>query len=409
MQRARYCQHRCDQLCSRILTRGDLLEVVEEQKRRFLFIDLYRSAVILLMLEGHVLRALLSGDLQRSAAFQLHEFIHGLSAPAFLFGAGLTFVISTRRRWEAYHHWGPPLARRVRRLLLVFLLGLGLHLPYLSIRKIIIDSTLTDQLQLFRFDVLHCIGFGLLVLHALVFFFRTEVRFYGLVLTTIIAASFLTPLVWDIDFLQFFPPPLAQMFNGIHGSPFPVFPYIGFLFTGVIVSWEYLIAHDQRREQSFMVKVYFLGALLIFFGMLFDFVPVKIYPTYNYWFTSPNYFLIRNGALMILVSVFWYFGKGLQRAPKYLTVLGIESLFVYVLHLIVIYGSVMNPALNLQAMIGSRLSLPLSLIVFGGMLIVMLLLALGWNIIKERHSKGYRLAQLAAASAFLLIFFTRDF
>jgi uncharacterized membrane protein len=386
-----------------------MVGVAEGATRRFLFIDLYRSAVILLMLEGHVLRTLLTPDIQGSAAFQLHEFLHGLSAPAFLFGAGLTFVISTRKRWEAYHHWGSPLSRRVRRLLLVFSLGLALHLPYFSIRKIIIDGTLSDQFDLFRFDVLHCIGVGLLLLHALIFFFKTEVRFYGLVLATIVSVCFLTPLVWDVDVSRFFWPPIAQMFNGGHGSPFPLFPYIGFLFTGVIVSWEYLIAYEQQREQSFMVKLYFLGSIFVFCGMLFDLLPLNIYSTYNYWFTSPNYFFVRIGSLMILLSLFWYAGRGFRRIPKMVTVLGVESLFVYVLHLVVIYGSVINPEINLQALIGNTLRVVPSVGIYAAMLLVMLLLASGWNILKERYYNYYRLTQIVGASIFLILLFTRDF
>ena len=381
----------------------------ESAKHRFIFIDLYRSAVILLMLEGHVLRTFLTPEIQRSAVFQLHEFLHGLSAPAFLFGAGLTFVISTRKRWEAYHHWGPPLSRRVRRLLLVFSLGLALHLPFFSIRKIIIDGTLPDLFQFFQFDVLHCIGIGLLALHVLVFLFKTEVRFYGLVLATIVTVCFLTPLVWDIDFSRFLWPPVAQMFNGYHGSPFPLFPYLGFLFTGVIVSWEYLIAYEQQREQSFMLKLYFLGAVIVFCGMVFDLLPLRIYPTYNYWFTSPNYFLVRTGSLMILLSLFWYAGKRFSRASKIYTVLGVESLFVYVLHLIVIYGSVINPGLNLQAIIGNTMTVFPSVLIFIVLLFAMLVFALGWNLLKERYYGTYRLAQIVAASVFLIVLFTRDF
>src|SRR5258708_39712833 len=86
---------------------------------RYFFIDLYRSAVILLMLEGHVFRTFLSSPLQQTPLFQIHEILHGLSAPAFLFGAGVTFVISTRKRWEDYHRWGYPLARRIGRFLLI--------------------------------------------------------------------------------------------------------------------------------------------------------------------------------------------------------------------------------------------------------------------------------------------------
>ncbi len=379
------------------------------RKHRFLFIDFFRSAVILLMLEGHVLRTVLTSGLQKSALFQLHEFLHGLSAPAFLFGAGLTFVISTKRRWTEFHRWGPPLSRRVRRLLFVFALGLFLHLPFFSFRKIIIEGTQDDFLRLFQFDVLHCIGVGLLLLHALIFFFRTEVRFYGLVLVTVVAVCFLTPLVWDINFLPLRSSFIAQMMNGNHGSPFPLFPYIGFLFAGVVVSWEYLVAYEEHREAEFMVHLFALGAVAVGAGTLFDLLPVQIYPTYNYWFTSPNYFLVRTGALMILLAVFWFAARGYASVPRIVTVLGIESLFVYVAHLLVLYGSVVNPGWNVQTIIGSTLGLPSALGVFAAMLMVMLTVAMGWNLLKEKRFHLYRLVQLAAAAVFLFYFFTRSF
>ena len=189
-------------------------------RQRHMFIDLYRSAVILLMLEGHFIRTVLKTELQQTPIYQFHDFFHGLSAPAFLFGAGLTFVISTRRRWTLYHHWDPPLARRVQRLLFILLLALVLHLPYLSFRRILIDGTTADYLQLFQCDVLNCIGVGLLLLHTLVFFFKTEARFYGLVLTTTAIVCFLTPLMWDINFLNTLPAAIAQLLNGQHGSHF---------------------------------------------------------------------------------------------------------------------------------------------------------------------------------------------
>ncbi len=379
------------------------------RKHRFLFIDFFRSAVILLMLEGHVLRTVLTPALQKSALFQLHEFLHGLSAPAFLFGAGLTFVISTKRRWTEFHRWGAPLSRRVRRLLFVFALGLFLHLPFFSFRKILIEGTQDEILRLFQFDVLHCIGVGLLLLHALIFFFRTEVRFYGLVLVTVVAVCFLTPLVWDIDFLSLRNALFAQMMNGNHGSPFPLFPYIGFLFAGVVVSWEYLVAYEERREADFMAHLFAIGAVAVGVGTLFDLLPVNIYPTYNYWFTSPNYFLVRTGALMILLSMFWFAARNYTSVPRMVTVLGIESLFVYVAHLLVLYGSVVNPAWNVQSMIGGSLALPAAVGAFAAMLAVMLVVALGWNLLKEKSFHLYRVVQLVAAAVFLYFFFTRSF
>lgn len=378
-------------------------------RQRHLFIDLYRSAVILLMLEGHVLRVFLPPTVQKTVGFEFHEFFHGLSAPAFLFGAGLTFVISTRRRWEEYHHWDQPLARRVKRFLLIILLGYFLHLPFFSFRKIVIDGTAADYFQMFQCDVLHCIGIGLLSLHALIFFFRTEPRFYVLVMTTVGLVCFLTPLVWDVEFFKLLPIPLAQLFNGNDGSPFPLFPYIGFLYAGVIVSWEFVLALEAGREKRFMYWLAVFGAVSVIIGVISDVVPVSIYPTYNYWFTSPAYFFVRIGSLMMMFSAIWYIAPKLQNQWKALTILGIESLFVYVVHLIVLYGSVINPSTNLLVYFGTSLTLFESILVFLFLLVLMIAAALLWNYLKTKLPNLYRIIQLATVGVLLLFLFTSDF
>ncbi|MBI4810298.1 MAG: hypothetical protein HY800_02400 [Ignavibacteriales bacterium] len=361
------------------------------------------------MLEGHVFRALLDSNVQRLPLFQIHEFFHGLSAPAFLFGAGLTFVISTRKRWVEYHHWDPPLAKRVRRLLLVILLGLMLHLPYFSFRKILMEGNLYEYLQLFQFDVLHCIGIGLLSLHGLIFFFKHEARFYSLVIASIIIICFTTPIIWDIDFLRFVPPALAQMFNGLHGSPFPIFPYVGFLYAGVIVSWEFLVAAQCNREKKFIYWLTIFGMVFIIFGYLFDTLPIHVYPTYNYWFTSPNYFLVRIGSLMVIISGFWYLAQRFPKPKKIWRLLGIESLFVYVLHLLILYGSAFNASENLQLVLGNNLTLIQTTGVFVGLFILMLVSAMLWNYLKENHNNIYRIIQLLGSGIFLYFLFSRDY
>lgn len=386
-----------------------MAESLAEARPRHLFIDLYRAAVIVIMLEGHVVRAFLALPLQQTKFFQIHEFIHGLSAPAFLFGAGLTFVISTRRRWEEFHHWGPTLARRVRKLVFILLLGLMLHLPFFSVRKIIIDGTTTNYLQLFQSDVLACIGIGLLFLHAVVFFFKTERNFYALVSVAVILVGLLTPVMWGIDFLRILPIPIAQLMNGHHGSFFPLFPYVGFLFTGVIVSWQYLIAVRLHHQPRFMLKLGVLGAAMVAGGMIFDALPFPLYRDYDFWTTSPNYFLIRVGMLMLFSAGIWYVSRNMNSSSILLTVLGRESLFVYVLHLLILYGSAINPDLNLQVILGSNLSLWRSAVIFVMMTSVLLAVASGWNYLKRSHFNAYRFIQLTTSAVVLYYFFVRDF
>lgn len=377
--------------------------------QRHIFIDLYRSAVILLMLEGHIFRALLSLEYQQTEWFRIHEIFHGISAPAFLFGAGLTFIISTRTRWEDFHHWGAPLKRRLNRLIFIIFLGLAIHLPYFSFRKIILEGTREDLLQLFQCDVLACIGLGLLALHGLLFFFKKESHFYFLVFFATACISLLTPFVWDIDFLALFPPPLAQLFNSAHGSPFPLFPFVGFLFAGVIVSWEFVVAVEKKREHQFMKHLMMLGFGSAIAGLLLDLLPIQIYPTYNFWYTSPNYFLIRIGALMVTVSLFWFISNKMTQRHPLLTLLGRESLFVYVLHLPLLYGSAINPEYNLSNMIGVSLT-PLQAAGFSvAFIAAMFGLAYSWNLLKNKALPLLRIIQVSGVMWFLYEFFTRDY
>ena len=152
-----------------------------------------------------------------------------------------------------------------------------------------------------------------------------------------------------------------------------------------------------------------LGSIFIGGGLLFDALPVQIYPTYDFWFTSPDYFFIRVGCLMILLALFWHFANVLKQPVASLTVFGRESLFVYVLHLIIIYGSAMNPVENLRSQIGFSLGLFESAVWFIPFAIFMLLLALGWNYLKEKQHNTYRLVQLTGSGVFLYYFFRQDY
>ena len=386
-----------------------MTEAPPASKQRHLFIDLYRSAVILLMLEGHVVRAFLDESLRHSAIYQFHEFFHGLTAPAFLFGAGLTFVISTRGKWVEYHHWDQPLARRVGRLIFVLLLGVWIHAPFFSIRKIIIDASTEDYLQLFQSDVLTCIGLGLLSLHALVFFFKREKRFYALVLFTIASVCFLTPIVWDIDWFTITPPILSQLMSSAHGSPFPLFPFVGFLFAGVIVSWEFLVAVEAQQQRRFMTKLAIGGVAIVVVGLLADALPVHLYPSYDFWYTSPWYFFIRLGALMMIVAGVWYIAEQAGELHPSTTVLGKESLFIYVLHLFVLYGSAMNPELNLVAVIGRTMNVSMTIGLTLVFILAMLLWAIAWHYVKTKQVSLYRIIQVAVSGLVLFLFFTNDY
>jgi hypothetical protein len=73
-----------------------------------------------------------------------------------------------------------------------------------------------------------------------------------------------------------------------------------------------------------------------------DAEPHRLYPFYDYWHTSPEFFLIRVGMLMVILtgSYAWCRWGLAQRGFSPLIQLGQASLLVYWVHIEFVYGRV---------------------------------------------------------------------
>lgn len=360
--------------------------------QRYQFLDLYRGLIVLFMLEGHVVRALLQPAVQATPAFELHEIFHGITAPGFLFGAGFTFAIATQRKWDELSTWSAGLLRRLWRMVLLVATGYLLHIPYFSLRKTIAESTPEQWDTVLAFDVLQCIGVTLFFLRLLFVIVRSETMFLSVVaaLLAVIVAG--TPLAWEPASTESLPRWLAMAVQGRQGSVFPLFPYAAFIFAGVLVSWEFLRFAERGNEAKFMKLLAFSGVGLVVSGSVWDILPYQLYPSYDFWFTSPAYVLIRLGILVLLLAGLWFFEAHVRHRerhdlwmPRWLITLGVESLFVYIVHLVILYGWVVNADQNLEEWWGLRLTLGESILVFIALTLVLALAARLWHYAKKRH------------------------
>lgn len=360
--------------------------------QRYQFLDLYRGLIVLFMLEGHVVRALLQPAVQATPAFELHEIFHGITAPGFLFGAGFTFAIATQRKWDELSTWSAGLLRRLWRMVLLVATGYLLHIPYFSLRKTIAESTPEQWDTVLAFDVLQCIGVTLFFLRLLFVIVRSETMFLSVVaaLLAVIVAG--TPLAWEPASTESLPRWLAMAVQGRQGSVFPLFPYAAFIFAGVLVSWEFLRFAERGNEARFMKLLAFSGVGLVVSGSVWDILPYQLYPSYDFWFTSPAYVLIRLGILVLLLAGLWFFEAHVRHRerhdlwmPRWLITLGVESLFVYIVHLVILYGWVVNADQNLEEWWGLRLTLGESILVFIALTLVLALAARLWHYAKKRH------------------------
>jgi uncharacterized membrane protein len=363
-----------------------------EGKGRYGFLDLYRGIIVLFMLEGHVFRELLTPAMRTTPFFTLHEIFHGVTAPGFLFGAGFAFAIAAQRRWEQAISFSRGFFRRSWRALSLIIMGYALHLPFLSLQKTIAIATSTQWNAFLLFDVLQCIGVGLLLMRFLLVTLRREWLFIGTLVSLLFTVVYITPLLWVSDIESFLPLSISSAVNGLTGSPFPLFPFLGFLIAGTCVSWLFLRATQNGHEDAFIQWLMFSGIILFVGGAFLDAIPIQTYKEYLFWSTSPNYFWMRLGILLLMLGSLWYIedissahgGKEVWM-PKWLTVLGVESLFVYITHLIITYGWVINVEYNLRWWWGSKLNIAESFLVFIGLTLAMIFTSFIWRTLKKKH------------------------
>ncbi len=379
-------------------------------RKRIEFIDLLRGWAVIVMIETHVMNATLRAEIASGVLFQWITFINGLVAPSFLFASGLAYAVTTRRKLRDYLAFGPPLFKQVGRLLFVVLIGYGLHLPrfnYHHLRYVAGEQAWND---FFQPDVLQCIGVSLLIIQALLLVLRTERRLYATLTALTAAVVVATPLMWGIDFWKYLPVSIASYANGIHNALFPLFPWAAFLFAGAITGYLYIEARDSgpehaaQRQSATMKMLALVAACMALLSFAVPILSRALVPQYPFWMYGPDFFLMRAGLVLLLCAGFFWFEKKKGVSPgSPVTLIGRESLLVYTVHLIVIYGkfgtSSLNDTINRSFgyLEGTLVSLAL--------ILCMYLLAYLWERIKRGPRRRKLVVQVGLAVCLAGVFF----
>ena len=121
---------------------------------------------------------------------------------------------------------------------------------------------------------------------------------------------------------------------------FTLFPWAGFVFAGGSIGVLIAAARDQRTEMRVQLSLAAAGAALTALGFYCASLPT-IYRQSSFWTSSPTYFAIRTGVMMLALAA--TYGLGRTAADRgcilpRLEHLGRRSLFVYWIHVELVYG-----------------------------------------------------------------------
>lgn len=372
--------------------------------RRVQFIDIMRGVAVIIMVMGHSIDSVLSTEARATEAFRFYDAVRGFTAPMFLFVSGFAFTIVTERKWGEYKTFSSSLRKRLWKMLLLLTIGYALHLPYFSFPKLLHEAGPEDYARLFQVDVLHCVAAGIGILQLAVFLSRSPEMFARIALMIAGLIACVTPVVWSVDLARTVSAAVAPYFNQASASIFPVFPYATFMLSGAAASHYFLRMQRAGQERRFFAVAVALAFVVAICGFVFDLLPITFYPAHDYWRASPNFVLIRLGAVVLVTAGFFYVGKLPAAVEQPVLALGKVSLPVYACHLILVYGSPLNN--GLQQVVGKTLPYTAAAAVGVAVLGGMTLLAYLWNYVRVHHVWPWRIVQAGFASTIVYLFFT---
>lgn len=317
------------------------------KQSRLGYIDWMRGLACVLMFQTHCYDSWLGGEARKSTFFMYSQLGGTLPAPLFLFLAGISFALVTVRLRQKGMGANQVARTTILRGAEIFALGLAFRL-----QEYLIAFGWAPWTDLLRVDILNTIGLSMMLMGLFCWLTAAvaKTRWFGVMAAALAALgiSALTPSLWTTWRPDWLPWPLESYINGVHNLKepqswlFPVFPWAAFAFAGLAVGFLIFSDWVQRHEAAAFRLFGGAGVMLVLFARWLDRRPEKLYAVYDYWHTSPSFYLTRVGILLVILcgTYAWCrWGAG-QWSFSPLIQLGQTSLLVYWVHIEFVYGRV---------------------------------------------------------------------
>lgn len=373
-----------------------------KEKVRYISADLLRGLVIIIMIEVHVFNAFLFPELKQTEWFSVLNFINGLVAPSFLFVSGFAFQVSSGSKLDEMRKLGKAFWKKIARIFQIIVIGYALHLPFYSLSKIINQSTPQLLESFFAVDVLQCIGFGLLFLFLTRLLIKSDKLYHYFLIASLVIVTMISPMLWKIDFNQYVHPLVGNYFNRLNGSLFPIFPWLNFLLAGGIFAKYFVRERERNEEERFIKNIAIAGLAALLFGHLFY---SGLFPkALTSILPNPIFFLQRLGYILVLFYICWIIDRKSNAKNSFFMDASRESLLVYWLHLIIIFGAFWGGK-SLAGKIGMTMNVLETIGATILLIVLMILAAKLWGWLKKNYSKHSSIALRVIVVLLLILFF----
>ena len=295
---------------------------------RLQYLDWVRGLGAVIMLQGHVFHSFLRNDLREGGPYLLSQFVGGMPPAIFLFLTGVTLAFlmdSTERKGQG------PLERvgtAFRRSGYLFLLAFAFRL------QLWLFGMPAAWQDLFRVDILNCMGFAIAALSVMAAFKTAErIRFCAVLG---FAIAFAAPLISQMDWSGLHPMVRAYIVPDL--GAFGFFPWGAYLAFGMSAG-SIIRSIPQEATERAMQWAALLGGGLILTSQYFANQSYSIYSKSDFWLNSPAQVLTKVGVTLLLVSLaFLWTRYGARDGWSWVRQFGTTSLLVYWVHIELVYG-----------------------------------------------------------------------
>jgi hypothetical protein len=295
---------------------------------RLQYLDWVRGLGAVIMLQGHVFDSFLKPDQRSGGPFVLSQFVGGMPPAIFLFLTGVTLAFlmdSTERKglppWER-------VTTSLRRSGYLFFLAFAFRIQLWAFAW---PAPWTD---LFRVDILNCMGFAMAVMSLMALFRTVErVRFCAILG---LAIACIAPLISQMDTSAL--PWMVRNYIVPDYRFFAFFPWGAYLAFGMSAGSIIRVMPQEVTERA-MQWAAIIGGSLILACQYFSSLPFSVYAKAEYWLNSPAQILTKLGVtLLLLAMAFLWTRFGAKEGWSWVRQLGTTSLLVYWVHIELVYG-----------------------------------------------------------------------
>jgi uncharacterized membrane protein len=296
------------------------------------YLDWLRGIAVLIMIEAHTIDSWTLVTERDRVPFGYAMILGGFGAPVFLFLAGIAIVLAANgrvRKGAAAAEAGAAARRRGWEIF---------GLAFLFRLQSWVLSGGAPLVTLLKVDILNIMGLAMVGAATLWGLARRDMWRAIWLAAAAAALTMLTPIVRASPWLAPIPDPLEWYLRPFPGrTTFTLLPWAGFLFAGAAIGVWLDRARTPDAERRLVWLLALAGPLMAAAGYAASYLP-PIYAQTNFWTSSPTFFFLRLGILLTMIPLAYFLSAQLRTVSAPLEYFGRASLFVYWIHVEMVYG-----------------------------------------------------------------------